>query len=355
MSTTSGFEVPFVSDGAAAAAPEGSVVAGAAGGSVGGVAGGVDPEAAIWVRDLRMAYGDNLVLDGIDLDIQRGEIIVLLGPNGAGKTTMVEILEGIRHASSGTVRVLGEDPANADEYWRARLGVVLQSWRDHPKWRVRELLDYLGAYYAPYSTPEIRRPWPTETLLDVVGLKDEKNKLVQELSGGKRRRLDVASGLVGRPELLFLDEPTAGFDPKARRDLHDLILSLSDLDTTVFMTTHDLDEAAKVADRILILANHQIVAEGSPDALRRMDLGLTEVCWSDSSEFHIYATEDPTGFLRGMLSDPSTVVNDLEVRRASLEDAYIALVNQAEGATNDSRQDRALRALHEAMNAGEQK
>src|SRR5690348_7905427 len=162
------------------------------------------------VRDLRMRYGAEDVLDGVSFAARRGEVLALLGPNGAGKTTTIEILEGFRMRSAGEVSVLGVDPAGADEHWRARIGVVLQSWRDHGKWRVRELLKHLGAYYAPYSTGAIRRPWPVDDLLDAVGLTEQAGQRVMRLSGGQRRRLDVAIGIVGRPELLFLDEPTVG-------------------------------------------------------------------------------------------------------------------------------------------------
>lgn len=296
-----------------------------------------------------MAYGSNVVLDGVDLRVERGEVVVLLGPNGAGKTTTVEILEGFRQPSSGRVEVLGQDPAHAGEAWRARVGIVLQSWRDHAKWKVRELLDYLGAYYGPYSTPERRRPWDTASLLEVVGLFEDADKLVKQLSGGRRRRLDVAAGLVGRPELLFLDEPTAGFDPVARRDFHDLISSLSDLDTTVLMTTHDLDEAEKVADRILILADHRIIANGSPDALRRMEFGDAEVRWFDGAERQVHATDDATTFVRGLVAMPDAVVEDLEVRRTSFEDVYIALVNRAQGDALTHAQGDALRTLQNAI------
>lgn len=300
---------------------------------------------AIRVSGLEMAYGSNEVLKGIDLTINAGEVVVLLGPNGAGKTTMVEIFEGFRQPSSGTVEVLGVNPLTAGEDWRARIGIVLQSWRDHAKWRVGELLDYLGSYYRPYSTSSIQRPWPTEDLLELVGLAGERNKKVSTLSGGRRRRLDVAVGLVGRPELLFLDEPTAGFDPSARRDFHDLIAGLADVDTTVLMTTHDLDEAEKVADRTLILANGRIVADGSPDELRRLNFGTADVRWSDGERRHVHSTDDPAGFLRGLLAPADAVVDDLEVRRATLEDTYIALVNQAEGAQMTADQEAALRAL----------
>ncbi|NLF05643.1 MAG: ABC transporter ATP-binding protein, partial [Actinomycetales bacterium] len=217
------------------------------------------------MRGLRMRYGTKDVLDGVDLQVRRGEVVALLGPNGAGKTTTIEILEGFRTRSDGEVRVLGADPATAGEEWRAGIGIVLQSWRDHGRWNVRALLDHLGSYYVPYATPERRRPRDTDELLATVGLTDLADRRISKLSGGERRRLDVAIGIVGRPELLFLDEPTAGFDPEARRDFHDVVHSLVDLDdTSVLLTTHDLAEAEKLADRILILSGGRIVADGSP-------------------------------------------------------------------------------------------
>ena len=220
------------------------------------------------VRGLRMRYGANDVLHGVGFEAYRGEVVCLLGPNGAGKTTTIEILEGFRMRSAGEVAVLGVDPAHGGEDWRARLGVVLQSWRDHGKWRVRELLAHLGRYYAPYSTASHPRPWDADELIAAVGLTEHAHKKLKSLSGGQRRRLDVAIGIVGRPELLFLDEPTAGFDPEARREFHDLVHRLSDeLDTTILLTTHDLDEAEKLADRILILNGGRIIADGSADAL----------------------------------------------------------------------------------------
>ena len=221
--------------------------------------------AVIAVRDLRMRYGSVDVLKGIDFTAQRGEVITLLGPNGAGKTTTIEILEGFRMRSAGEVSVLGVDPGNGNEHWRARMGVVLQSWRDHGRWRVRELLYHLGRYYVPYSTPERQRPYDVDELIQTVGLGEQAGQKIASLSGGQRRRLDVAIGIIGRPELLFLDEPTAGFDPHARRDFHDLVHRLSDLDNaTILLATHDLDEAEKLADRILILP----VAGSSPTAAR---------------------------------------------------------------------------------------
>ena len=233
--------------------------------------------------------------------------------------------------SAGEVRVLGEDPARAGEDWRARTGVVLQSWRDHPRWTPRRLLGQLGGYYAPYSTPEIERPVAVDDLLEMVGLAALADQKIVTLSGGQRRRLDVAIGIVGRPELLFLDEPTAGFDPEARREFHHLVHRLSDLEgTTILLTTHDLDEAERLADRILILADGTIVAAGSADQLARQVARDAEVRWSRDGETFVHSTADATQFVRNLLNQHGDEVTDLEVRRASLEDIYIDLVHAHE-------------------------
>ncbi|MQA97310.1 MAG: ATP-binding cassette domain-containing protein [Streptosporangiales bacterium] len=286
---------------------------------------------AIEVRGLRMRYGTKDVLDGVDLTAERGEVLALLGPNGAGKTTTVEVLEGFRIRSAGEVSVLGVDPAQGDEAWRARLGVVLQSWRDHNRWRVRALLHHIGRYYEPYATAGRPRPLPTDELITLVGLEGQAEQRVATLSGGQRRRLDVAIGIVGRPEVLFLDEPTVGFDPQARRDFHYLIHRLSDLeDTTILLTTHDLGEAEKVADRVLILSGGRIVADGSADALARQVEGEAEVRWSRDGERFVHATADATGFVRKLFAQYDTEITDLEVRRTTLEDTYMALVQREE-------------------------
>ena len=285
----------------------------------------------ISVSDLRMRYGTHDVLEGVEFEVRRGEVICLLGPNGAGKTTTIEILEGFRMRSAGEVRVLGEDPARAGEDWRARTGVVLQSWRDHPRWTPRRLLSQLGGYYAPYSTPEVERPVAVDDLLEMVGLAKLADQKIVTLSGGQRRRLDVAIGIVGRPELLFLDEPTAGFDPEARREFHHLVHRLSDLEgTTILLTTHDLDEAERLADRILILADGTIVAAGSADQLARQVARDAEVRWSRDGETFVHSTADATHFVRDLLNQHGDEVSDLEVRRASLEDIYIDLVHAHE-------------------------
>ena len=305
--------------------------------TVGVVSGEAREGAVIEVRDLRMRYGAVDVLKGVDFTARRGEVLALLGPNGAGKTTTIEILEGFRMRSAGEVRVLGTDPAEGDERWRARLGIVLQSWRDHGKWRVRELLDNLGRYYAPYSTSGRRRPYDADELVGTVGLSEHANKKISSLSGGQRRRLDVAIGIVGRPELLFLDEPTAGFDPHARREFHDLVHRLSDLeDTTILLTTHDLDEAEKLADRILVLDGGSIIADGSADQLSRRMSTNAKVQWTRKGERFTHSTPEATRFVRELFEQYGEAISDLEVRRASLEDAYMMLVQRFESGQDDT-------------------
>jgi ABC-2 type transport system ATP-binding protein len=289
------------------------------------------------VRGLRMRYGETDVLDGVDFEVHAGEVVCLLGPNGAGKTTTIEILEGFRIRSAGELDVLGEDPAHAGEDWRARVGVVLQSWRDHPRWTPRRLLTSLGGYYAAYSTPERKRPHDVDALLDTVGLTGHAEQKIATLSGGQRRRLDVAIGIVGRPELLFLDEPTAGFDPQARREFHQLVHRLNDREqTTILLTTHDLDEAEKLADRVLILAGGRIVADDSTDGLARRVAGEAEVRWTRNGERSVRATTDATAFVRALFAEHGEEVEELEIRRATLEDAYIALVQQHEAGRGEA-------------------
>jgi ABC-2 type transport system ATP-binding protein len=230
----------------------------------------------------------------------------------------------------------GSPPPRADERWRADVGMVLQSWRDHGKWRVRELLAHLGAHYARFAAPQRPRPADTDELLGIVGLADLAGQRIATLSGGQRRRLDVAIGIVGRPRLLFLDEPTAGFDPRARRDFHDLVHRLADDEaTTILLTTHDLAEAERLADRILILAGGRIVADGSADHLARQVAGRSEVRWTRDGERFVHSTEDSVAFLRELLASPGPEVTELEVRRASLEDTYMEMVRRHEepGAT----------------------
>jgi ABC-2 type transport system ATP-binding protein len=291
---------------------------------------GLVGERVVDVRDLRMRYGSTDVLTGVGFEVRRGEVVTLLGPNGAGKTTTIEILEGFRQRSAGDVTVLGVDPAQADEVWRSRTGVVLQSWRDHPRWTPRRLLDHLGRYYAPYSTPDRPRPRDVEQLLHQVGLAERADAKIVTLSGGERRRLDVAIGIIGRPELLFLDEPTAGFDPHVRREFHELVQRLAEHeDTTILLTTHDLSEAEKLADRILILAAGRIVADGTAEELAQQVAAEARVRWRRDGRDFEQPTPDPVGFVRDLL-DRHDDVADLEVRRASLEDTYLLMVQQHE-------------------------
>jgi ABC-2 type transport system ATP-binding protein len=294
----------------------------------------VRAEAVIEARDLRMRYGEHDVLHGIDLTLHRGEVVALLGPNGAGKTTTVEILEGFRGRSAGHVEVLGTDPAQADEVWRSRVGVVFQSWRDHGKWRVRELLAFVDRHHVPFATPTGARPRDVDDLLAIVGLTGLALQRIKTLSGGQRRRLDVALGLVGRPEVLFLDEPTTGFDPAARRDFHELVHGLTDLDdTSVLLTTHDLHEAELLADQILILTGGRIVATGSADELARQVSDRAEVRWRVDGTGYVHVTDDAGGFV-AELERQHGKLDDLQVHRASLEDTYLALVRDAERATD---------------------
>ena len=288
-------------------------------------------EPVVSVRGLRMSYGSHDVLTGVDLDVHHGEVVCLLGPNGAGKTTTIEVLEGFRLPSAGEVRVLGEDPSTAGDAWRARVGVVLQSWRDHARWTPRALLTSLGGYFVPYSTPDRPRPYDVDELLVTVGLGEHADRRIGTLSGGQRRRLDVAVGIIGRPELLFLDEPTAGFDPQARRDFHDLVHRLTDLEgTTVLLTTHDLAEAEKLADRILILDDGRIVADGSAEELTRQVAGRAEVRWARGGERFVHPTDDVVGFVRRLFEEAGDELTDLEVRKASLEDTYLAMVQRSQ-------------------------
>lgn len=282
-------------------------------------------EIAIETRSLSMSYGAKRVLDGIDLQIRRGEVVALLGANGAGKTTTIEILEGLRSPTSGSVEVLGVDPLRASLEHRARVGIVLQSWRDHARWRVREFLHHFFLLHAPFRTDS---GWTVDELLDRVGLADKARSRISSLSGGQRRRLDVAVGLVGNPELLFLDEPTVGFDPHARREFHELMHELVDARaTTILLTTHDLAEAERLADRILILHNGRIAADGSAEALARDVAGTTEVRWRIGTERFVHSTDAATAFVRDLLAR-ETAVEDLEVRRTTLEDTYLTMVAQ---------------------------
>ena len=286
----------------------------------------VTHDPVIQTTGLQMRYGPKQVLDGIDLVIRPQEVIAVLGPNGAGKSTTIEILEGFRTPSAGEVTVLGQNPATADEAWRAQVGVVLQNSSDHGKWRPRQLLTHMAQFYRPYVDP-----WPTDELLALVGLTEQAEQKMNTLSGGQRRRLDVALGVLGRPPLLFLDEPTTGFDPRARREFHELVHRLSDLEnTTIVLTTHDLAEAEKLASRIVILAGGRIVADGSPLQLMETVSGTAEVRWKQDGLHHVHASQDATDFVRSLLANDDDSVTELEIQRTTLEDAYLSIVEQFE-------------------------
>jgi ABC-2 type transport system ATP-binding protein len=285
-----------------------------------------DDTVVIDVAGLRMRYGTTDVLHDVTFQVRRGEVLALLGPNGAGKTTTIEILEGFRARSAGRVEVLGADPARAGEEWRARVGVVLQSWRDHGKWRVRELLAQVGAYYRGYTAP-----WDPDDLVAAVGLAEQANQKIHTLSGGQRRRLDVAVGIVGRPEVLFLDEPTVGFDPAARREFHDLVRALAaEHRTTILLTTHDLDEAERLAGRILVLDDGRIIGDGTAEELARRIAGRDEVRWSLNGDRFHRPTERPARLIYELYREHGDDLRDLEVRRASLEDTYLSLLRRTE-------------------------
>ncbi|WP_280695739.1 ABC transporter ATP-binding protein [Kitasatospora sp. GP82] len=268
-----------------------------------------------------MRYGQRDVLDGLDLEIRRGELFGLLGPNGAGKSTTIEILEGYRRRSAGEVEVLGQDPERDDPSWRARIGIVLQSSRDHGRWRVGELLDHFAGYYA--------EPFDPAELLRTVGLSAQADQQTAKLSGGQRRRLDVAMGIIGRPELLFLDEPTTGFDPEARRDFHELIRGLRDVGgMTIVLTTHDMTEAQQLSDRIGILQAGRLTAVGTLDELAAAARARSEVRWTDhDGSPRRQLTADPSHAVWELHQQYGGPIPGLEVRRPTLEDTYLGMVS----------------------------
>ncbi|WP_166532053.1 ABC transporter ATP-binding protein [Blastococcus xanthinilyticus] len=277
-----------------------------------------DPEAAISIRGLVKRYGDRAVVDGLDLDIHRGEIFALLGPNGAGKTTTVEICEGYRDRDGGEVRVLGVDPAKGGRSWKADLGIVLQSGAGDSQLSVRELLTAQASYFADPRDPD--------EVLELVGLTDKAGARGRTLSGGQRRRLDVALGIVGRPRLLFLDEPTTGFDPEARRQFWALIRSLRELGTTMLLTTHYLDEAEELADRVGVIARGQLAEVAVPTALGGRGTAPAVVSWTEDGVRRHAETATPTAFVAELAAHFPGEVPDLAVSRPSLEDVYLTMI-----------------------------
>jgi len=281
------------------------------------------PEPVISISGLRKSYGDAEAVRGIDLEVQPGEVFAFLGPNGAGKTTTVEILEGYRNRSSGEVSVLGTDPQRAGREWRERIGIVLQSCRLDPYLTVRESL---GLYAGYYSAPR-----PIEEVIELVGLEGKADERASRLSGGQQRRLDVGMALVGDPELLFLDEPTTGFDPSARRQAWDVIAGLRDLGKTVFLTTHYMDEAQRLADRVTIIAKGEIVARGTPEDLGDRESQPARISYRLNGEEISMQTTTPVKTLHeltGRALERGEDLERLEVSRPTLEDVYLELTEQ---------------------------
>ena len=299
-------------------------------------------ERVIEVRGLRKSYGDLQAVAGIDLHVDRGEVFALLGPNGAGKTTTVEILEGYRDRTDGDVSVLGHDPARGETALKRRIGIVLQSTGVDPYLTVRETVElYAGYYPSPRDVDEV---------VDLVGLAEKRTTRVNKLSGGQQRRLDVAVALAGDPELLFLDEPTTGFDPNARRNAWGIVRNLTDIGKTIFLTTHFMDEAQYLADRVAVITKGEIVAEGTPSTIagrdrmqtrirfrlsegKRPALELTDVKGLPDGSWEI-RTENPTKVVHDLTAwalERGSVYEVLEVTQPSLEDVYIELTGGEEG------------------------
>jgi ABC-2 type transport system ATP-binding protein len=277
---------------------------------------------AIAVRELRKSYGSLEAVRSLDFHVERGEVFGLLGPNGAGKTTTVEILEGYRKRDGGEVEVLGTDPASAGGDWRERIGVVLQSSAMYETLTVDEMLRLFAGYY--------RDPRPVGEVAELVGLQEKLDERVRRLSGGQRRRLDLGLALIGDPELVFLDEPTTGFDPRARRQAWETIRGLRGLGKTILLTTHYLDEAEQLADRVAVLAHGRIVASGTPAELTGA-VAATEIRYRENGREVVLETDEPTRVLNELTTRAlaeSRELEGLEVRRPSLEEVYLSLTEE---------------------------
>ena len=275
---------------------------------------------AVEVKGLVKRYPNKVAVDGIDLNIYKGEIFALLGPNGAGKTTTVEILEGYRDRDAGEVSVLGIDPQEGDSDWRNRIGIVLQSTKDGEELTVHEVVSHFSHYYKNSRDPM--------QVIEEVGLVEKKDARIETLSGGQRRRLDVALGIIGNPEILFLDEPTTGFDPEARRQFWELIRKLKSEGTTILLTTHYLDEAEALADRLAVIANGKIIELATPDDLGNRKHAKATVIWLENGVEKREETEHPTQTLRALTNQFNGEIPGLQVTRPSLEDIYIKMIGE---------------------------
>jgi len=280
------------------------------------------PASAVEVQGLRKTYGSLRAVDGLDLTVTAGECVALLGPNGAGKTTTTEILEGYRDADAGHVRVLGEDPGRADRAWRAQLGIVLQTSRDLGDLTVRECVSHFARYF-----PAARDP---EEVIAITGLAAKADARAGRLSGGQRRRLDVALGIIGRPAILFLDEPTTGFDPAARREFWGLIETLQQDGTTILLTTHYLEEAERLADRVAVIAAGRIIADGPPATLGGRANANATVSWQEDGAQRHEVTAEPAAVVAQLAARFGGEVPGLEVRRPDLESIYLELIRAAD-------------------------
>ncbi|GMM96929.1 ABC transporter ATP-binding protein [Microbacterium sp. MTN4-26] len=282
-------------------------------------------EIAVQVQNLRKQYGRRVAVADVSFDIRAGETFALLGPNGAGKSTTVEILEGYRRRNSGDVRVLGHDPARADAAFRARIGVVLQSAGELGALSVREQLTQFAGFYP--------HPRDVDEVIAAVGLTELAGRRVSKLSGGQQRRVDVALGIIGRPEVLFLDEPTTGFDPAARRSFWELIRSLSAEGVTIVLTTHYLDEAAQLADRVGIIAEGRLRALGGVDDVGGASARTPIVRWREGDALRERRTDEPGAVVADLVRRLGGEPPDLQVVRPTLEDVYLDLV--ADSAASD--------------------
>ncbi|MCW2643587.1 MAG: transporter [Dactylosporangium sp.] len=279
---------------------------------------------AIEVRGLRKAYGATVAVDGLDLAVPRGEVFALLGPNGAGKTTTVEILEGFRRPDGGEVRVLGTNPRDATAEWRSRVGIVLQSTGEFEELTVAEVVHHFARYYPNAADPD--------KVIDRVGLTDKRDSRAERLSGGQKRRLDVALGIIGQPELLFLDEPTTGFDPEARREFWELIRGLAAAGTTILLTTHYLDEAEALADRVGVIAKGRMVALSTPAELGDRRNAMATVHWQGPNGPESERTHTPTATVAALAERFGGEVPALTVSRPTLEDVYLTMIGKEEAA-----------------------